>query len=308
MEEIRKASNIWDIDGFELNINMPNKIYWPGESYTKLDLLNYYKVMSPILLPYFKNRPVTIKFYPKGVDGPSYYKRSFDHGLNDRHLFTTFPYAEITQDKILQVPVIASAAGILYFASKGGIEFHLWSSKAPKFQFPDIAIFDLDVQDLIHFEDVLKVTNYLGDALSAMKLKSYAKTSGGTGIHVYVPILPHYPFEIIRAWVKSVGNQLADKYPDLVTTKLKGRKTHNSKKVTIDYLQNVISRNTIAPYSVRAYKKAPVSTPLTWDEVREGGFLPTDFTIKNVPERVEKLGDIFAEVLNYKEILPIPNL
>lgn len=309
MEEIREAGKTWNIDGFELTITKPNKLYWPEVAYTKLDLLNYYKVMAPVLLPYFKNRPATIKFFPEGIEGLSYYKRNFDDEIKDRRLFTTVPYSEKSQDKIIQLPIISSTAGILWFASKGGIEFHLWSSKAPKLQFPDIAIFDLDVQDLSHFKDVLKVTNYLGDALSAMKLKSYAKTSGGKGIHVYVPILPHYTYEIIRAWVKSVGDELADKYPDLVTTeKSKSGKTHNQKKVSIDYLQNVISRNTIAPYSVRAYKKAPVSTPLTWDEIREGGFLPTDFTIENVPERVERLGDVFKEVLNQKEILPIPNL
>lgn len=308
MEETREAGKTWNINGFELTITKPNKLYWPEVAYTKLDLLNYYKAMAPVLLPYFKNRPATIKFFPEGIEGLSYYKRNFDDEIKDRRLFTTVPYSEKSQVKIIQVPIISSTAGILWFASKGGIEFHLWSSKVPKFEFPDIAIFDLDVRDLSHFKNVLKVASYLCDALSEINLKSYAKTSGGMGIHVYVPIVPHYSFEIIRAWVKSIGDELADKYPDLITTKTKSRKTHDSKKVTIDYVQNVISRNTVAPYSVRAYKKAPVSTPLSWDEIRAGGFLPTDFTIENVPKRVEKKGDIFAEVLNHKEILPILNL
>jgi bifunctional non-homologous end joining protein LigD len=305
MKEVEELSEVWDIHGYELKVSKPNKLYWPKEGYTKLDLLNYYRTMAPILLPYLKDRPVTMHFFPRGIEDFSFYKRNFDDKKPDHHLFKTKAYTEKSQDKVIQVLLIDSTAGILYFAAKGGIEFHLWSAKAPKYEQPDLAIFDLDVGDASNFKNVLKVAGYLNKLLISNNIKAYPKTSGGTGLHVYVPIVPEYSYETIRAWVQSIAVKLAGKYPNLITISRDGNKTHNSDKVNIDHMQNVISRNTVAPYSVRAYPKAPVSTPLTWDEVKKGGFVPSDFTIKNIPERVEKLGDLFAEVLKHKEILAL---
>jgi bifunctional non-homologous end joining protein LigD len=294
---------IWNIGGYELQITHPNKVYWPKEGYTKLDILQYYMDMSPTLLPYFKDRPVTIHYFPKGIEEFSFYKRNFEDEEEDENLFHTISYEEISQDKTIRVPLIDTAAGLLFFASKGGIEFHLWSSKVPNYSYPDIAIFDFDVNENVVFGKVLQAASYLNELLNSMGLKSYPKTTGGSGLHVYLPIIPEYSFKEVREWVKSISDTLAKKYPDLITTQRKSGKTHISDKVTVDYLQNVISRNTAAPYTVRAYPNAPISTPLTWKEVKKGGFLPKDFNIKTIPKRVEKLGDLFSEVLKNKQTL-----
>ena len=152
---------VWNVDGYDLEISNPQKLYWPKDGFTKMDILNYYKNMSAILLPYFKNRPTTLHYFPRGIEGFSFYKRDFEDVDEKGKLFRTAFYKEISQDKTIQVPLIDSAAGLLWFVSNGGIEFHLWSSKMPNYKNPDIAIFDLDASKEIGFENILKASWYL---------------------------------------------------------------------------------------------------------------------------------------------------
>lgn len=303
MRNIEEHPIILNIEGYELEIAHPNKVYWPKEGFTKMDVINYYKSLAAILLPYFKNRPVTLHYYPKGIEGFSFYKRDFEITDGQEKLFRTTSYKEISQDKTIQVPLIDSVAGALWFASKGGFEFHLWSSKMPNYTKPDIAIFDLDANENTPFKDVLKASLYLKELLISMGLESYPKTSGGNGMHVYVPIIPKYSFEFVREWVKKISMKLEKQQPECITTQRDSGKTHTSTKVTIDYLQNAVSRNTVAPYSLRGYPGAPVSTPLSWEEVKKGGFCQIDFNIESVPARVDKLGDLFSEVLLNKQTI-----
>lgn len=304
MRNKEETTIIWNIDSYKLFISHPQKLYWPKAGYTKLDLLRYYKDIFPTLLPYLKDRPVTMHYFPRGIESFSFYKRDFEQKEENEKLFHTVPYKEISQDKIIHVPLIDSKAALLWMVSKGGIEFHLWSSIMPAYTHPDIVIFDLDINRDGDFNTVLQTAGYLNELLVTMDLHAYPKTSGGTGLHVYVPIITEYSFEFVRKWVKSIADKLANNYPKLITTLKDGHKTHQSNKVTIDYLQNVVSRNTAAPYTVRAYPGAPVSTPLTWDEVKKGGFLPKDFNIKNIPDRILKLGDLYSKVLTNKQRLP----
>jgi bifunctional non-homologous end joining protein LigD len=305
MIKIEEKPIIWNIEGYELQITHPNKIYWPKDRFTKMDVMSYYKRISSIILPYFKNRPATLHYFPRGIEGFSFYKRNFEITDDNGKLFRTASYKEKSKNKTIQVPLIDSTAGLLWFASKGGFEFHLWSSKMPNYAKPDIAIFDLDTNENNPFEDILKVSLNLKELLISIGLKSYPKTSGGTGMHVYVPIVPKYSFEHVREWVKKISLEIERQYPKLITTQRDRGKTHTSDKVTIDYLQNVVSRNTVAPYSIRGYSGAYISTPLSWEEVKKGGLLPKDFTIKNVVDRVEKLGDLFSGVLTKKQSLEI---
>ena len=305
MSKIKEKPIIWNMEGYELQIEHPNKIYWPKDGFTKMDAVKYYKSISAIILPYFKNRPATLHYFPRGIEGFSFYKRDFEITDNHGKLFRTASYKEISQDKTIQVPLIDSEAGLLWFASKGGFEFHLWSSKMPNYTKPDIAIFDLDTNENTPFADVLRASLYLKELLISMELKSYPKTSGGSGMHVYVPIVPKYSFKFVREWVKSISIKLEKQYPKLITTQRDRGKTHISNKVSIDYLQNVVSRNTVAPYSLRGYPGAPVSMPLSWEAIKKGGFYPKDFNIRSVPTRVDKLGDLFSEVLSNKQTIKI---
>jgi len=292
----------WDIDGVKIEIKYPGKLYWPDEHITKLELVTYYRDISSTMMPYLDKRPVTLHYFPRGIHKISFYKR--DYSAPVPGLIDTYPYKEISQNKTINVPVIASRAGIVYLASKGCIEFHTWASLITDIYHPTWAVFDLDISGKENFNLILEAASRLNVFLTSKNIQAFAKTSGGSGMHVYVPIKPQYEFNFVRNWVKKVGEYLQEQYPNLFTLPKKGNKTHDSKLVVIDYMQNVITRNTASVYTVRAKKGAPVSTPVTWEEVENKSFKPSDFTIKTVPDRVKAKGDLFAGVLKLKQDLP----
>ena len=294
---------IWHIDNYNLEIKYPNKPYFPDIQVTKLETINYYRNIAEVLLPYLHNRPATLHYFPRGIKGVSFYKRDLKDAPTN--IIDLVPYKELTQDKTILIPIINTKAGLLYFASKGVIEFHLWNTIFPDFEKPDFAVFDLDIENLSAFDLVLKTSLLLKKELDFLNLKSFIKTSGGTGLHIYVPIKPIYTHLQVRNWIKNIGKILMKKHPDFITVNRIGGKTHSNNLVTIDYLQNAISRCMVAPYSLRAQPKATVSTPLAWEEVAKGNFLPTDFTIKTVPERLAEKGDLFQGVLTTKQELPV---
>lgn len=291
----------WRIGRHSLTTAHPSKVYWPKEGYTKLDLLTYYRDMAATLIPYFANRPVTIRFFPRGIEDISFYRRDF--GGVELPGMRTETYVEVNQDKTLEVLLITHQIGLLEWVSRGGLEFHLWSATVPNFAKPDLVIFDLDTHSILDFEKVLYTALQLRNLLAAKGLKSYPKTSGGTGLHVYVPVDAENEYLPVRNWVMEIGKELTRQFPKIIAMPSKGSGTHQKGKVTIDIMQNVISRNTIAPYSARAVPGAPVSAPLRWEEIEKDDFLPKDFNITTMKDRVLEQGDLFSEVLSNKQEL-----
>lgn len=287
------TSEVWHLGSQDVTITHPDKLYWPNGGITKGQLLSYYRDMAPTLLPYFKDRPVTLHLFPRGVEDFSYYRRDMPEGAPAWLRYVD--YETESDPHLIQLPLIDSAAGLVWFANQGGIEFHLWASRAASLQQPDWAIFDLDPGDQADFSDVLQAALYLRQVLTAKNIKGYPKTSGGRGLHVYVPLAPDYDYDAVRAWVKGLGEDLAQAHPELMATP--HGKTHEGKYVTVDYIQNSIGHNTAAPYTVRAHPGAPVSMPVTWDEVEDGRIRPADFTLLTAPARVAQLGDLFTPVL-----------
>jgi bifunctional non-homologous end joining protein LigD len=211
-------------------------------------------------------------------------------------------YRPETSEQVIQLPLVDDAAGLVWLANQGSIEFHLWGSRAPNLAQPDQAILDLDPGDEATFSDVLKAALRLRDALERLGLRGYPKTSGGRGLHVYLPLATGHTFDAVRAWVKALAEQLAATYPDLIA--VAHGATHRGRQVTIDHAQNSIGRNTAAPYTLRAQPGAPVSTPLTWDEVEAGQIRPSDLTLRALSQRLEQMGDLFAPVLQSGQYLP----
>ncbi len=278
-----------------INSKHADKLYWKEVHITKMDLMKYYDSIGDIIIPFLKNRPLTLHYFPYGIDGLSFYKRDFELNISE-DLIKTFSYKEKTTNKLINVPTIKNKAGLVYLASRGCLALHAWGSKFPDFTYPDLAIFDLDISNSIDFSKVIKVANLIHKKLIAKKIKSYPKTSGGTGMHIYVPIDSIYSFEYVRSWVSGIGEELSNEFPKLITTIKHQRKSHSGNKVVIDYLQNAISRNTAIPYTPRANIEAKVSTPLYWEEVEKGGFTPEDFTLKNILSRIKNLGDPFKDI------------
>jgi len=291
----------WNIDGVQIEIKYPGKLYWPDNHITKLELVTYYKEIADIMMPYLEKRPVTLHYFPRGIHQISFYKRDYSKPVPG--LIDTYPYKEISQDKTIRVPIIASKTGIIYLASKGCIEFHTWASTVPDVMHPTWAVIDLDVAVSNKFDLILDAASLINEFLSSIKIQSFPKTSGGSGMHIYIPIKRIYEFDFVRNWVMQLGLKMQSLHPDIFTVPQKQNRTHNTDKVVIDYMQNVITRNTASVYTVRAKKNAPVSTPVTWDEIAKKTFKPIDFNLKTVPKRIREKGDLFAPVLNLEQEL-----
>ena len=288
------SSETWQLGSQTVQVSHLEKRYWQQVEFTKGDMLHYYQQIASVALPYFKDRPVTLRVFPQGVAGVSYYLRDCPDAAPD--WLRKVKYHPKTATHLIPLPLIDNAAGLIWFANQGAIEFHLWSSHVPDLTEPDQAIFDLDPGKTASFRNVREAALRLNDKLEQAGVRGYPKTSGGRGLHIYVPLAAGYTFERVRTWVKAVGQQLATTYPDLIA--IAHGPTHRGGRVTIDAAQNSVGRNTAAPYTLRASIPHPtVSTPLTWEELDSGNMQPADLTPQVVLERVGRLGDLFAPIL-----------
>ena len=294
------TATTWDLAGREVRVTSLDRPYWPEDSLTKGDMLAYYRELAPVLLPYLEDRPVTPVVYPRGIAGPKYYRRERPDTAPD--WVRSAEYQTATDKHLIQVLLIDDEAGLIWLANSGAIELHVWGARLPDLAMADLVVFDLDPGDVATFKDVLRAASLLHERLDQLGLKSYPKTSGGDGLHVFLPLAPGHTFEVVRDWVKSLAEELEAAHPKLIA--VSHGPTHRGKHVTIDHAQNSVGRNTAAPYTVRARPGAPVSTPLTWREVEDGKVRPGDLTLETVPRRLKKLGDLFAPVLAGGQRLP----
>jgi bifunctional non-homologous end joining protein LigD len=290
----------WEIAGRAVQVSSLDTIYWPEDGLTKGDLLAYYREIAPVMLRYLQDRPVTLRVFPKGISGSGHYRR--DRPPQAPDWLRGADYETATNRHTLRTLIIDDAAGLVWCANTGAIEFHIWSARLPDLAEPDLAIFDLDPGEECIFRDVLRAAMVLREELERLGLQGYPKTSGGRGLHVLVPLAPGHSFEAVRDWVSGCADELAATHPARFSSA--SGATHRGDRITIDYAQNSIGRNTAAPYTVRGLPHAPVSTPVTWDEVEAGEIDPNDFTLRTVPERIQRLGDLLAPMLEDEQRLP----
>jgi bifunctional non-homologous end joining protein LigD len=293
----------WQIAGRTVLVTRLDKSYWPRTGVTKGDMLTYYAHIAPVFLPHLRDRPITLRMYPDGADGPSYYQRACPE--HAPAWLRTVPYRPKATSRTMQLPLIDDAAGLIWLANAGALELHTWGARLPELARPDMAIFDLDPGHDASFAEVLHAALRVHEVLTVLGLASFPKTSGGRGLHVVVPLAaePVLSFERVRGWVRAVAQRMTAADPGLFA--LPRGSTHEGARVTIDYAQNSIGRNTAAPYTLRASADHPVvATPLSWQEVEVGGFRPDDLTPQVVLDRVRQQGDLFAPVLQTPTALP----
>jgi bifunctional non-homologous end joining protein LigD len=276
-----------------LKVTHPDKPYWPEDGLTKADMIDHYRQIGPLMLPYFRDRPVTLRLFPRGIHEIAFWRRELPPAAPDwlRHV----RYHTRSNPHPIELPLIDSVDGLLYLANLGSIEFHLWASRSPRLDRPDWAVFDLDPGESASFTKVLQAALQLRELLRQQDLQGYPKTSGASGLHILVPGTGHKDFDSLRAWVRTQAERLAAEHPALFA--LPARKTHSGRHIHIDYRQNAIGRNTAAPYSLRGLPGAPVSTPLSWTEIGQGNIKPADFNIRTLPERLKAVGDLYAPLL-----------
>ena len=279
-------------DGREIDLSHLERVLWPALGYTKRDLVAYYRAVAPVILPYLMDHPLTLRAFPNGVEGYGYYLRDLPDGAPD--WLRCARYHPETREGERCVPLVDDEAGLVWYAGRDAVEVHLWPSTEHALDRPDWAVLDLDPGADVPFERVLEAALLVRDELARLGLSGLPKTSGGRGVHIFVPIEPADPYDAVRDWVKALAERLSRERPDLVATA--GGRTHLPGLVAVDHAQNSLGRNTAAPYTARATAEATVSTPLTWAEVESARVRPGDFTIRNVPARLQGSGDPWASV------------
>jgi bifunctional non-homologous end joining protein LigD len=292
-----KRGQYWwmEADGRELRLSNLDKIFWPEEGYTKGDLVAYYFNAAEFILPYLAGRPLTMKRMPNGVSGSFFYEKSApSHTPDWMRRCPVEGEDEKGRAKRIDYLMVDDVAGLLFMANLGCIEFHPLHSRCDSYEFPDYAFFDLDPMSA-PFEDVIVVARHVNASLQALGLDSISKTSGATGMQVYVPLEPRFTHDEVREFVRLVGQVINRADPDRVTMQWEIRR--RTGKVFIDHNMNRSGANIAAAYSMRPEPGATVSTPLRWTEVK-GGLSPSNFRIDNAFRRWRKVGDLFRPVIS----------
>ncbi len=279
------------INGHELKFTNLNKVYWPDDKVTKRDMFNYYYQVAEYILPYLKDRPLSLNRFPGGIKGKSFYQKDVKGKAPE--WAKTFPYT--TSDGEAKEYLVGDKEDtLLWMASLGCIEMNPWFSRVQSPDMPDYCVIDLDPDKNNTFDDVIKVALEVKNVLDELDVPCYCKTSGSTGIHIYIPMGGKYTYDQSQLFAKIVVSTVEDRLPELTSTE---RMIVNRKgKMYLDFLQNRPGATLAGPYSLRPKPGATVSMPLHWDEVKPGLEMK-DFNIHNALDRLKSEGDIFKGVL-----------
>jgi bifunctional non-homologous end joining protein LigD len=286
-----EETQVRNIDQHSLKFTNLSKVFWPRGKVTKRDMLNYYYQAAPYILPYLKERPQTLNRFPNGIDRDSFYQKDVKGKVPG--WISTFGYYSETDKRDKEFLVCTDEASLLYVANLGCIELNPWHSRASSPDHPDWCIIDLD-PDKNTFEQIIDAALVTKQVLDALDVSSCCKTSGSTGLHIYIPLGAKYTYEESRELGRAIVKIVHAEIPGFTSIE---RKTSDRKgKMYLDFLQNRPQATVAAPYSLRPKPGAPVSMPLHWEEVRKGLKI-LDFTIFNAVPRLREQGDIFRPVL-----------
>jgi len=281
------------VDGRILKLTNLSKVYYPDDGYTKGDVLSYYSDVAGLILPHLKDRPLSLKRYPDGIRGEYFFQKRAGES------FAAWLHSESIPSAHNQAPIsyvfAQDRASLLYLVNLGCIDQNPWLSRSPHLEQPDFLLIDLDPQEC-SFDKIVEAALVVNKILDRIGLTGYPKTTGGDGMHIYVPVEPIYSFEETRNFADLISRLAARHEPKLFTAPRTVAKRQKD-RVYFDYLQNASSKTIAAPYVLRAYPGAPVATPLEWEEVKRG-LHPLQFHLRNARQRFAEKGDLFAGVLH----------
>jgi bifunctional non-homologous end joining protein LigD len=284
----------------ELRFSNLDKPFWPELGITKGDLIAYYRDVAEVLVPHLRGRPFTMKRYPDGWQGKSFFQKNAPSHMPDWIERAPFPASTRDGEKrTIEYALVNDDLALMWMANMGCIDLHTWASRVDRPERPDWVMFDLDPSEGAGFEDVIEVALLVKQTLDLLELESFPKTSGSRGIHVLVPVARRHSFEEVREFAGIVAGALARAHPGLATTEWAKDKRRG---VLVDANQNGPGRTNATVYAVRPRAGAPVSTPLRWDEV-VSGLDPLSFTMETVLDRVARDGDLYEGVLGGKQSL-----
>ena len=280
-----------ELDGKRLRLSNLNKIYFPESGYTKRNLLAYYYRVADFILPFLRDRPLVLRRYPDGIKGQAFFQKDVREGLPE--WFKTVPVDSEGKGKEIHYATADDRASLLFLTGLGCIDHNPWSNRTDDFDHPDYFFFDLDPSDGTEFSVVVTIAQALHKALEELRVAHFLKTSGATGFHIYVPVEPVYSYEQLRTFAEIVARTVTAEHPNLVTSERIVAK-RSAGRVLIDVQQNAHGRPLAAAYSVRAFPKAPVSTPVLPRELRSS-LHPESLNIKTISARLEEKGDLWAD-------------
>jgi len=283
------------IDNREVRLTNLKKTFWPELGITKGDLLRYYAEISPYLLPHLAHRAMVMKRYPNGAAGKFFFQKRAPIPRPDWIEICSITHAS---ESVIDFPMVEDLSSLLWVVNLGCIDLNPWYARCDDVDRPDYLHFDLDPVPGADFSQVRETALLVHEALDALKIPNFAKTTGSRGIHVYVPIVRGPLQKQVWTFAKKLAQSMEKLHPKLVTAEYRIAKRPNG-RVLVDYNQNAWGRTLASVYSVRPKPQAPVSTPVSWKEI-EKGIEIEDFRLDNVPSRVRKLGDLWKPLTQPK--------
>lgn len=277
--------------GKKVKLTNPGKIYWPDEGITKKDLVAYYQQMGPHMLPYLKNRPQSLNRHPNGISGGSFYQKDMDEDKLPEWAKSVKLYSTSNKDYIDYL-VCNNLATLLYMANLGCIEINPWHSRYTRPEHPDYLMLDLDPGE-IAFTAVVDTALVIKELCDETGMPCYCKTSGATGLHIYIPLEAKYDYDEVKTFAELLASIVHERLPDI--TSIERAVATRKDKIYVDFLQNRKGQTIAAPYSVRPRPLATVSAPLLWKEVNHR-LSPEQFTMHNMADRFAKVGDVWKGV------------
>ncbi len=262
-----------------------DKTYFPKEKITKGDVIGYYRKIAKYILPYLKNRPQSLNRHPGGISKPNFFQKNLPEHPD---------FIKTVKINSVNYVIATDLDSLLYMVNLGCIEINPWSFRINHLDKPDFMIIDLDPEK-ISFDKVVEVAQTVHKVLDSLKVPNFCKTSGATGLHIYVPMGAKYTYKQVKDFAHKIAVLVNKKLPKI--TSLERHPAKRQHKVYLDYLQNNKGQTLAAPYSLRPKPGATVSTPLEWREVKKG-LSPRDFTMKNIFSRLQKKHDLWKGVLD----------
>ena len=270
-------------------ITHPEKVLFPDDGITKGDLAGYYEAIAPVMLPHLRGRPVTMERYPSGIGTKGFWQKDVSKGFPGWLQRVEVP----KKDGVVHHPIVMDVRSLLWMTNQNTITQHVWTSRTPRLTHPDLCVFDLDPSG----DDVAAVRAAaigLRDLLEELSLPSWVKTSGSKGFHIVVPVDGRTHIDEVARFAAAVGTLFVSRAPDRLTQEFS--KADRQGRIYVDTGRNGYSATFAAAYTVRARRHAPVSAPCTWEEIERGRVSPATFTLRNMPERVAAVGDLWGDI------------
>lgn len=279
-----------NIDDIKIELSNEDKVLFNESGITKGDIIEYYKKISPVMLPHIKGRPLTLHRYPDGINEKGFYQKQISNYFPK--WIDRVSVNKKEGEKITHV-LCNDKKTLIYLANQACITFHAWLSNTDNLNKPNRMVFDLDPSN----DDItliIKAAKELKRTLDNFNLKSYLMTTGSRGVHVVVPIIPEFNFDEVRNYAKKIAEMVVKKNPDQYT--VEHRKEKRNGRVFIDYLRNSYAQTSVVPYSIRSKKGATVATPLEWSEINSKDFDPQKYTINNIFRRLGQKEDPWKNI------------